>query len=465
MSRGGGAVPLFASWMIGVAGLGVGLALAYAVKRSNLPPPREVMNELFARIHAEYAGLSKPHPSASASAAKSDRRSRVERLLDEDLEEEEMEMGADYAYTAALYSAISVESPRFPLPAPLAFRALSFLDFTDLTLALPVNRSFAAFVRAMRKDRAYLHGCAERGFGDGITGAQRGKIWQILCGADQLMHSMTYARQGDRSLYWELLDQLKAHPDEMSESSRVSHEAIAKDLHRTTLHLSAFLNNEAEAAEALSNVLNLYALSDPEVGYTQGMNQAAAFLLTKMPQEEAYWTLHALMFSFKYDLRSFYLPDLRGLLIFKHQFQQLFQAFLPTLHAHFAANNVYSDVMTEWWMSCFAFRALPTDTLNRIWDWFLLDGVKTFHRVSLAILQLSESTLLSFDFEGIVQFLKQLPDHGVLQPDLLLGTALTFTITNRMLRGLQQEYYEQKEREDEQAEKQQKEQHHGKRHH
>ena len=416
--------------MIGVAGLGVGLALAYAAKRSNLPPPREVMNDLFARIHAEYAGLSKAPPSA----AKSDRRTRVERLLDEDLEEEEMEMGADYSYTASLYSSIGVASPGFPLPAPLAFRTLAFLDFTELTLLLPLNRSFASFVRAMRKDRAYLHGCAERGFGDGITGAVRGKIWQILCGADQLMTSMTSAKQGDRSLYWELLEQLQQHPSDQYEAARVNHEAILKDLHRTTIHRAAFLNDQ-DATEALSNVLNAYSLSDPEVGYTQGMNQTAAFLLTKMPQEEAYWTLHALMFSFKYDLRRFYLPDLRGLLIFKHQFNTLFQAFLPTLHAHFAANNVYSDVMTEWWMSCFAFRALPTDTLNRVWDWFLLDGVKTFHRVSLAILKLSEDTLLAYDFEGIVYYLKTLPDHGVLQPDLLMGTALTMTITNRMLRG------------------------------
>jgi hypothetical protein len=190
-------------------------------------------------------------------------------------------------------------------------------------------------------------------------------------------------------------------------------------------------------------------------------NYVAGFLLTKMPEEEAYWTMHSMMFSFRYDLRRFYLQDLRGLLIFKFQFQQLFRAFLPTLYQHFEANAVFSDVMTEWWMSCFCFRGFPRVSLNRVWDWLLLDGQKTMHRVSLAILKLSEETLLSYDFEGIVHYLKHLPDEGVLAPDLLMPTALTFTVTNRMLRGLEREWFEEKERQEaEKGNKQEKKEDH-----
>ena len=155
--------------------------------------------------------------------------------------------------------------------------------------------------------------------------------------------------------------------------------------------------------------------------------------------------MHALMFSFRYDLRRFYLQDLRGLLIFKYQFNALFKAFLPQLYAHFQLHAIYSDVMTEWWMSCFCFKGFPRASLNRVWDWLLLDGQKTMHRVSLAILKLSEETLMEYDFESIVYYLKNLPDEGVLQPDLLMSTALTFTVTNRMLRGLEREWFEEKE--------------------
>ena len=82
----------------------------------------------------------------------------------------------------------------------------------------------------------------------------------------------------------------------------------------------------------------------------------------------------------------------------------------------------------------------------------MLDGQKTLHRVSLAILKLAEETLLMYDFEGIVYYLKNLPDEGILQPDMLMGMALTFTVTNRMLRGLEREYFEQKQKDDEQKE-------------
>jgi hypothetical protein len=166
------------------------------------------------------------------------------------------------------------------------------------------------------------------------------------------------------------------------------------------------------------------------------------------------------MFSFKYDLRRFYLPDLRGLLIFKHQFNALFSAFLPTLYAHFQRNAVYSDVMTTWWMSCFCYSGFPRPTLDRVWDWLMLDGQKTLHRVSLAILKLSEDTLLMYDFEGISYYLRNLPDEGVLQPDLLMQSALTFTITNRMLRGLEREYFDEREKKEEEDEKQREERQH-----
>jgi len=239
-------------------------------------------------------------------------------------------------------------------------------------------------------------------------------------------------------------------------------ETIAKDVGRTIVHLSAFTNPK-EAAAALSNVLNVYALSDPEVVYTQGMNFVAGFLLTKMPEEAAYWTLHTLMFSFKYDLRKFYLQDLRGLLIFKYQFNILFSAFLPQLYSHFQSNHVYNDIFTEWWMTCFCYRGFPRTTLASVWDLLMIDGSAIFHKIALAILKLSQEILLEYDFEGIIYYIKNLPDEGILQHQLLIPTAATFRITQRMLRGLERQYYlereEQKEKEEKEQQQQQQQQH------
>jgi len=92
----------------------------------------------------------------------------------------------------------------------------------------------------------------------------------------------------------------------------------------------------------------------------------------------------------------------------------------------------------------------------------MLDGQKTLHRVSLAILKLAEETLLMYDFEGIVYYLKNLPDEGILQPDMLMGMALTFTVTNRMLRGLEREYFDDKDRKEAEQKEEKGERRHGK---
>ncbi len=62
------------------------------------------------------------------------------------------------------------------------------------------------------------------------------------------------------------------------------------------------------------------------------------------------------------------------------------------------------------------------------------------HRVTLAILAQSAETLHTFDMEQIIQYIKTLPDHGVLDPDSLIATALSFNVTEQLLTELTQLY-------------------------
>jgi hypothetical protein len=87
----------------------------------------------------------------------------------------------------------------------------------------------------------------------------------------------------------------------------VDEENVLKDVHRTLIHYGSFATEE-EAHHVLANVLLAYASHDPQVGYCQGMNFVAAFLLTKMTEENAYWTLYTVMTRPQYRLRLFYLP-------------------------------------------------------------------------------------------------------------------------------------------------------------
>ena len=66
-------------------------------------------------------------------------------------------------------------------------------------------------------------------------------------------------------------------------------------------------------------VVNYIVKMDSDVGYSQGMNFVAAFLLTKMPEEQAFWMFQTLMTHPRFNLRNFYNDDIVGLLVSKYQ--------------------------------------------------------------------------------------------------------------------------------------------------
>jgi hypothetical protein len=199
-----------------------------------------------------------------------------------------------------------------------------------------------------------------------------------------------------------------------------------------------------ELIESLTSVLSVYSLHDTELGYCQGMNYVASFLLQKLPEQDAYWLLYKVMQDSAWRLRDFYLDDLKGLLFTKYAFTRLFRAYLPELHAHFMRQDVHSDIFTEWFMTFFTFSSFPRryPLLDRIWDLLLAGrGLQYLFRVALSILYLAQQQLLEYEFESILFYMKHLPDEGILNPDILLPVANErFPVCHKTLHQLQQQY-------------------------
>jgi hypothetical protein len=130
----------------------------------------------------------------------------------------------------------------------------------------------------------------------------------------------------------------------------------------------------------------------------------------------------------------------------KYQFQRLFELYLPTLAAHFRAQEVHSDLFTEWQMTLFTFPSFPrrSGALDRLWDLLLVSrGLKFLFRFSLAILAQAEETLLALEFEDILFYIKQFPDDGLLQVEQLLPLACGERfkgVTNKALRVLEADF-------------------------
>ncbi|WIA21023.1 hypothetical protein OEZ85_005352 [Tetradesmus obliquus] len=293
----------------------------------------------------------------------------------------------------------------------------------------------------------------------GIPDEFRGLAWQYLSGGRELMqaHPGHYAR---------LLT---------SGSDPVDLE-IMRDLNRTFPNHVFFHQRQGPGQQSLFHVLRAYSAHDRQVGYVQGMGFVTAILLMYMSEEEAFWTLTALLVGYVQGMgfvtaillmymseeEAFWTltallkgssshPPLEGmyqagmplLQQFLFQFHELLKQEQPKLGGHLEAEGVVPSMYcTHWFNTIFAY-SLPFEQLLRVWDVFLLEGMKVVFRVGAALLLSAQDTLLAAPFERLVEALNGrrfplLSRH----PDALMKAALRIPVS-RQLELLQHKYQQQ----------------------
>lgn len=81
------------------------------------------------------------------------------------------------------------------------------------------------------------------------------------------------------------------------------------------------------------------------------------------------------------------------------------QSYLPDLADHFRRNRVPTDIYAaNWFITMFCYD-LNIDLVLCILDVFLLEGIKSLIRVSLALLSFIEKKLLSMNYEECMEYL------------------------------------------------------------
>ena len=110
-------------------------------------------------------------------------------------------------------------------------------------------------------------------------------------------------------------------------------------------------------------------LAFEQVGYVQGMGFICGVLLLHMGEEEAFWTLVALMSGeSQVPLRSMFVSGMPLLQQCMFQFSQLLRAKLPRLAAHLESKGVDAAMYcTHWFTTIFSY-SLPFSHLLRVWD-------------------------------------------------------------------------------------------------
>lgn len=173
---------------------------------------------------------------------------------------------------------------------------------------------------------------------------------------------------------------------------------IEKDIKRTN-----FISLEKQTM--LKNVCLAYSNYDSDLGYTQGLCFIITpLILTLNSEVEVFSLLVKLMHD--YNLRSFYVNEMPGLMLKLYQFDKLLQEFSSPIFEHLAECGIISNMfVSQWFLSFFGYK-FPYEFVIRIFDIILVEGLEALLKFALVIVIKNKDKILSLKFDELLEFLQ-----------------------------------------------------------
>lgn len=297
--------------------------------------------------------------------------------------------------------------------------ALGALNVCDLARARTCSRAWNALIDTefLRK-KAFWSQVAYQGFGT----AGRPAVWCYLASRATIKHGFDgVGGIGDTcDTYQELIAMNECQFDK----------DIRADTDRPTPGVENLEDPEVMQAwrTKLYNVLRAYALYDPEVGYCQGMNCIAAFILQTVRDESAAFQMLATVMG-KLDARSLFTRDFSRLTTCLCQFDNLVSTCLPDVYALLTKHSLSIPLFcTEWFLTLFV-PVCPPEVVARVWDIFLVDGWLIFYRLGLAILLQARDGLLREEPYRLLRYLQTISRQPTFDAENLLEVAASFRLS------------------------------------
>ncbi|XP_073840072.1 TBC1 domain family member 8/9 isoform X1 [Musca autumnalis] len=233
---------------------------------------------------------------------------------------------------------------------------------------------------------------------EGVPDQLRQEVWLIFSGAihEKDMHP---------GLYEDLVEKAAC----IKQSS--THDEIERDLRRSLPEHPAFQSEDGLGA--LKRVLQAYALRNPQVGYTQGLNIITSVFLLFCDEENAFWLLASLCENL---LPDYYKDKVVGAQIDQGVLNELIKMYLPELHEHLDTLGTIKMITISWFLTIFI-SVISYESALHIIDCFFVDGAKIIFIIALQILEWNKEQLLQCQDDGESMMLLSKFLQGIYNPD------------------------------------------------
>ena len=180
---------------------------------------------------------------------------------------------------------------------------------------------------------------------------------------------------------------------------------IELDIERTFPELGLFKGN-SPMAEDLREILRVFVISRPDIGYIQGLSFIAGLLLLNMDKLKAFISLMNLVLN--PIILPFYKMNNELIQQRLKLFKQVFYFNLPELCEHFDEMGLLPEnYFLTWNMTLFT-HDVNIELANRIWDVFMIDGVKAIYSAAVVFLSHFEQKLINMDFIEIMSCINEI---------------------------------------------------------